>query len=105
VSTTTLTRNGSQLTLAIHGFSNTREMTQASFQFTGVGGAQIDTPNVTAAVGTLFTGWFSSAASAQYGSTFTYTQVFNVSGSADTIGSVQVTLTNTVGASTVQTAQ
>ncbi len=105
VSTTTLTRNGSQLTLAIHGFSNTREITQASFQFLGVSGAQIDTPNVTAAVGTLFTGWFSSAASAQYGSTFTYTQVFNVSGSAAAIGSVQVTLTNSVGVSTVQTAQ
>jgi hypothetical protein len=105
VSTATLTRSGTQLTVAIHGFSNTREVTQASFHFVGIAGAQINTPDITAPVTPLFTGWFSSTTSAQYGSTFTYTQIFNVSDNANNIGSVEVTLTNSVGVSTVQTAQ
>jgi hypothetical protein len=105
VSTATLIRNGSQLSVVIHGFSNTREVTQATFHIVGVGGAQINTPDITAPVGTLFTGWFGSTVSAQYGSTFTYTQVFNVSDTAANVGSVQVTLTNSIGVSTVQTAQ
>ncbi len=105
VSTTTVTRNGSQLSVAIHGFSNTREVTQATFHFVGIGGAQIDTPDIVAPIGPLFTGWFGSTTSAQYGSTFTYTQVFNVSDNAANIGTVQVTLTNSVGVSVSQTAQ
>ena len=105
VSTTTVTRNGNQLSVAIHGFSNTREVTQATFHFVGIGGVQIDTPDITAPIAPLFTGWFASTPSAQYGSTFTYTQVFNVSDTAANIGSVQVTLTNSVGASALTTAQ
>jgi len=56
-------------------------------------------------VGTIFADWFVSADSIQYGSTFTYTQIFNISGNAANIASVQVTLTNSVGASAPQTAQ
>ena len=105
VSTTTLTRNGTQLSVAIHGFSNTREVTTATFHFAAAAGATINTPDVTAAVGPLFTTWFDSTTSVAYGSTFTYTQVFDVSDDAANIGSVQVTLTNSVGVSTSQTAQ
>ena len=41
--------------------------------------------------------WFGSADSIQYGSTFTYTQIFTISGDAANVGSVEVTLTNSVG--------
>jgi hypothetical protein len=99
-------RNGGQLTVSIQGFSNTRELTFARFEFTAAAGAPaIDTPDVSVPVGTIFENWFASADSIQYGSTFTYTQIFAISGSAANIGSVQVTLTNSVGASTSQTAQ
>ena len=105
VSSATMTRSGDQLTVVLHGFSNTREVTQATFHFVGISGAQIDTPDVTVPVGPAFTAWYSSAASDQYGSTFTYTQTFTVGGGAASIDSVQVTLTNSVGASVMQTAQ
>lgn len=106
VKTATITRSTGQLTVAIQGFSNTRELTQASFEFTSAPGApKIDTPTVTVPVGTIFADWFASADSIQYGSTFTYTQIFDISGSAANIGSVQVTLTNSVGVSTLQSAQ
>ncbi len=105
VSSATMTKSGDQLTVVMHGFSNTREVTQATFHFVGITGAQIDTPDVTVPVGPAFTAWYSSAASDQYGSTFTYTQAFTVGGGAANIDSVQVTLTNTVGASVMQTAQ
>ncbi|RXH55864.1 EF hand domain/PKD domain protein [Granulicella sibirica] len=105
VSTTTLTRNGTQLSVAIHGFSNTREVTTATFHFTAAAGAAINTPDVTAPVGPLFTTWFDSTTSVAYGSTFTYTQVFDVSDDAANVGTVEVTLTNSVGVSTSQTAQ
>ena len=91
--------------MVIHGFSNTREMAQAAFQFTGATGTTLATPKVTIPATTLFGTWFSSMESTQYGSTFTYTQVFNVSDDATSVASVQVTLTNTVGTSAVQTSQ
>ncbi len=104
--TVTVTRSAGQLTVAVQGFSNTRELTQATFEFTAAPGApKVTTPEVTLPVGTIFADWFSSADSIQYGSTFTYSQIFEISGSAANIGSVQVTLTNSVGASTPQSAQ
>jgi hypothetical protein len=105
VTSATLSRSGDQLTVVMVGFSNTREMTQASFHFVAAPGAQIDTPEVTLPAGALFTTWYSTTPSDQYGSAFTYTQVFNVSGGASQIGSVQITLTNGIGESVSQTAQ
>jgi Bacterial Ig-like domain (group 3)/FG-GAP-like repeat len=106
VKTVSITRGTGQITVAIQAFSNTRELTQASFEFTAAPGApKIDKPMITVPVGTLFAGWFDSTDSIQYGSTFTYTQIFNINGNAANIASVQVTLTNSVGPSTPQTAQ
>jgi hypothetical protein len=106
VKTISMTQTGGQLTVAIQGFSNTRELTQASFVFTAApGSSKINNPDVTVDVGKYFANWFSSGDSTQYGSTFTYTQVFSISGDAANIGSVQVTLTNSVGPSTPETTQ
>jgi hypothetical protein len=105
LSTTAITRAPGQISVAIHGFSNTRDVTDATFHFTAAPGATISTPDITAPVTSLFTTWFASAASDPYGSTFTYTQVFTVSDDPANIGSVTVTLTNSVGTSTTQTAQ
>ena len=105
ITSASITRSGDQLTVVMDGFSNTREVDQATFQFIAAPGAQINTPDITLPVGTIFADWFSSAPSDPYGSTFSYTQIFNVSGGAANVGSVQITLTNTVGVSTSQTAQ
>ena len=105
ISSSTLTRSGNQLTIVMKGFSNTREVSQAHFHFIGISGAQIATPDVTVPATTFFATWYNSTDSDQYGSTFTYTQIFNVSDGAANIESVEVTLTNSVGASVAQTTQ
>ena len=106
ITSATITRSGTQLTVVMHGFSNTREMVNAKFHFTPAAGASLDTTDLTIAGDTIFnTSWFQTTTSDQYGSTFTYTQIFNTSNDAATIGSVDVTLTNTVGASDKKTTQ
>jgi len=102
----TLIRNGNQLTVTVDGFSNTREIVQANFHFVPVAGATLSTTDLTAPVGDEFATWFASAGGLQLGSTFLYTQNFNVvDGDASKIASVQVTLTNSVGVSTAESAQ
>ena len=106
VSGMTLTRSGDQMTVVIHGFSNTREVVNAMFHFTAAPGASIGTPDLTLPADTIFnTEWFDTDASDTYGSTFTYTQIFNTSDGAANIGSVDAVLTNSVGASTSTTAK
>jgi hypothetical protein len=100
-----VTRKGDLLTVVVHGFSNTREVSQASFVFTAEPGDTIATPNVNVPATMLFGTWFGSAESLSYGSTFTYTQIFNLSADATTIRAVGVTLTNSVGTSAMMNSQ
>ena len=96
-----LVRNGSSVTVTIVGYSTTREMTTGVFHFAAASGAVINTPDITVQLGSLFANWYSSAQSAQYGSLFTYTQTFTMqTGDAASIGSVTVSLANSVGATT-----
>lgn len=105
ISGTTITASGTTLTVVVHGFSNTREVSSALFDFTAATGDSVGTPSVTIPAAGIFTTWFSDATSDAYGSTFTYTQIFNASADASTVGSVKVTLTNSVGTSVASTAQ
>ena len=89
----------------MEGFSNTREVSQATFHFIGLAGAVINTPDLTVTVTPIFNGWFTSTPSIAYGSSFTYTQSFDVSEDAANIGSVEVTITNTVGQSNRKATQ
>jgi len=102
---TTLTRSGNQLTVTVTGFSNTREIVQANFHFVAAAGASLTTTDFTANVASVFATYFADPASVPFGSSFVYTQNFTVDGNASDIGSVQVTLTNTVGVSAMATAQ
>jgi len=101
ISGTTITASGTTLTVVVHGFSNTREVSSAVFDFTAATGDTLATPMVTIPATTLFGTWFGSTDSVAYGSTFTYTQVFTTSGTASTVGAVKVTMTNSVGVSQV----
>jgi hypothetical protein len=105
LSSLTLTRSGKTLTVTIQGFSNTREMKSAIFHFTASSGSSINNPDVTVNLGTAFTNWYDQSDSANYGSEFTYDQVFILSDDASAIGSVSATLVNTIGNSTTGTAK
>jgi sugar lactone lactonase YvrE len=105
LSSPSLTRNGLNLIVNLVGFSNTREVTKATFHFNAQPGTTISNPDVTVDVSSDFTGWFSAAASDTYGSEFTYIQNFTLSEDSSIVSSVTVTLLNTVGQSTVVTVQ
>jgi hypothetical protein len=107
ITSVTLTPSGNTLTVTVEGYSSTRDISQAIFDFKPAPGSTvtISDPELYVDVSTEFTTWYSSDASVQYGSSFTYSQVFNLSNSASTIGSVSVVLTNSVGDSNQVTAQ
>jgi hypothetical protein len=80
--------------------STTRDISYATFTFTPAAGAKIlgDT-TFTFDVSSLLTSWFSSNIGLSYGSAFSLTVPFNLSGPASAIQSVSVTLTNSIGSS------
>jgi len=93
--------------VALIGYSNTREITQATFTFTPAAGSQIQTatftltPPMDAAGTPAFQSYYASQASDAWGSQFLYTQAFNITaGSVGALQSVTVTLTNSQGTST-----
>ncbi|HEY1894714.1 MAG TPA: choice-of-anchor Q domain-containing protein [Terracidiphilus sp.] len=87
------------ITVAINGFSNTREMTQATFVFTGSDAQSLGSAQVQIPVSSLFSPWYSSSTSDQYGSEFTYTQNFQLSKPDSNITGVSATLANSIGTS------
>jgi large repetitive protein len=93
------------LEVDVIGYSNTRDMSSASFQFQATPGTNLQTSQVTiSTVGQLFATWFSDATSLPYGSGFTYAQQFTISGNMSGISGVTVTLTNKQGTSNAKTA-
>lgn len=102
--TPSYTVNGNTVTVTVQGFSNTREVQQATFHFT-TSGVPLSTPDVTVPVTAIFSGWYSTAGSINYGSSFLYNQPFTLNGDATAITGVTVTLTNSVGASEPSSTQ
>jgi len=81
--------------------SSPRDLKTATFTFSSAGGAVINgTTTFTVDVTSLMSGWYSGTSSQQYGSQFMLTIPFTYSGTSSAIGSVSVTLTNSVGTST-----
>ncbi len=105
VTTASVTRSGTTLTVSMNGFSNTRELVTAMFHFTAVPGSTLTSPDITVQAATLFTGYFTSTASAAYGSSFVYEQNFALNEDASSIQNVTITLVNTVGDSIQVTTQ
>jgi hypothetical protein len=101
----TFTNTNGLITVVVTGFSNTREMTEANFIFTGPGAVSLANAGVTVPATSLFESWYTSADSATFGSTFLYTQTFQLSDDTTNITGVAVTLTNTVGTSTSVSSQ
>lgn len=105
ITSVALARSGDSLTITIIGYSDSREMDSATFNFTPASGHSLSTSEVVVPVLHLFQGWFDSAASQKYGSAFKFTQMFSVGQGASSVGSVAVTLTNSTGVSITKTAQ
>ena len=98
----TTTRNGNTLTVEVIGFSTTREIVSADIQFAARAGSTVQTTNFTVQLGTAFTGWYKTDAtdqSRQFGSNFTLTMPFTVTGDATAITGATLTLLNSVGRS------
>jgi len=91
--------------VVVTGYSNTRDITQATFTFAAQAGTQIQTTDFTpTGVAAAFQSWYASDASSPFGSQFLYTQPFSVTtGSASSLQSVTVTLTNSQGVSAAVT--
>ena len=102
ITAVTAKRTSAGLEVDVTGFSNSRDMTSATFQFSAASGG-LQTSQVTIPVDQLFATWYNDATSQQYGSAFTFAQQFTVTGSA-TITGVTVTLTNKQGTSSVASA-
>ena len=104
VSAVSFSASGDTLTVVVTGYSSTREIQSATFSFTPAMGASLAKKPIVVPANTLFETWYTTPESAQYGSAFTYTQLFTLSGPATAVGGVGVTLTNTIGTSTEVTS-
>ena len=98
ITSVTATTTSSGFQVVITGYSNTREASQASLQFTAASGQTLQTTSVPVSLTSAGPAWFQSTASDQYGGQFTLTLPFAVSnGSAGAIGSISVQLVNSQG--------
>jgi hypothetical protein len=102
INNVTVTRSSNSVTLAISGYSTSREVTQAVFAFAAASGQTLQSTasSVTVAVDTLFGPWFQDATNAAYGSQFVFTQPFTVQGDPTAVIPQSVTLVNRVGSTT-----
>jgi hypothetical protein len=98
VQITNMTANSFEVELVAN--STTRDLQYVTFAFTPAAGSQIiGDSSFTFDVSSLLSSWFSSQEGLEYGSAFSLTVPFILSGSVNAIQSVSVTLINTVGAS------
>jgi hypothetical protein len=90
--------------LTLIGYATTRDMTSAAITFTPASGVTLASNTATVSLSQLFTTWYQSSTSAQYGSQFSLTIPFTYSGSTVPISALSVTLTNSQGTSAAATA-
>jgi hypothetical protein len=105
IAAVTASTTAAGLQVLVTAYSNTREVTGAVVQFTAASGQTLETTSVTVALTDAANTWFRAASSDQYGGQFILTLPFTVTGgAAGAVGSVSVTLTNTVGTSNSMSA-
>jgi hypothetical protein len=83
--------------VCIPGFSTPRDMAAATFRFVAAEKANLTVPLKPPDVSGAFASWYQSPNSLLGGSNFTYIQPITVQGDAAALGSLFVTLTNSVG--------
>src|SRR5579883_463077 len=95
-----LSGSGQTISVQVVGYTPTREASQAVFTFAASGNNQLQTSQFTVQTGSAFSAWFASSNASNanlYGSLFTYTQVFNVTGDPTGVTLQSVSLTNQQG--------
>lgn len=94
-----VTRTSNSIAIAVTGYSTALEVTQATYTFSAAAGQSLQSAasSISVDVTSLFSGWFQSSNSAQFGSQFVYTQPFNIAGDPTQVIVGTVTLTNRVG--------
>lgn len=97
IQTVTFGSSSSGLTVTVVGYSTSRQMSTGQFQFYTSSGPLLQP--VTVQLSSAFSAWYGSSASNPYGSQFTLTVPFTVSGNATDVTKVNVTLTNSQGTS------
>jgi hypothetical protein len=104
ITSVTAAVNGTGFTVTIDGFDPTRAVTQVVFTFSAAAGSTLQTTTVTVSATSLYTSWYQSSASIPFGSQFSFTIPFTVTGNVQSLTSVTVTLVNPTGTSTATTA-
>jgi hypothetical protein len=104
ITSMTAARTSTGFTVTITGYATSRDVTTANFQFSAASGQSLGTSQLAVPVNSIFAPWYSSAASAPFGSQFTFTQPFTVTGSNSAILAVTATLVNSVGTSPAASA-
>jgi hypothetical protein len=103
----TLTVSGQTINVVVVGFSTTRQVTQATFNF-GISQGNnfvLQTGQFSVSVGTDFTTWYTDPSSSAFGSQFLFTQSFTVQGDPSVVTLQSVGLTNQVGTGTFSPTQ
>src|SRR5262249_29957211 len=102
--------SGTGITISITGLATGRKVTQIGLTFTPVAGLGLNIPPAALNVESSFTSWYQSPSSTPFGSLFTVSVPFTLSGQVngrtnltDSLQSVTVTVTNAQGSSSPQT--
>ncbi|MBL8211826.1 MAG: putative Ig domain-containing protein [Bryobacterales bacterium] len=93
------TRVSGGLQVDLSAYATSREVTGATFRFTPAPGSALQTTELTVPLTEGAQRWYQSDQSRAFGSSFTLSQRFNVTGDTTAIRSVTVTLTNAQGTS------
>ncbi len=93
------TRISGGLQVDLSAYATSREVTGATFRFTPAPGSALQTTELTVPLNEGAQRWYQSDQSRAFGSSFTLSQRFNVTGDTTAIRSVTVTLTNAQGTS------
>jgi hypothetical protein len=105
IQSTTVVTNGTGFQVQIAGFSNSRDLTAASFHFTAASGQTLQTSDLTVDLSSLASQWYSGTSSSQFGGAFLLVVPFTVQqGASSGLASVSVQLRNTQGTSSAGSA-
>jgi sugar lactone lactonase YvrE len=101
-----LNKNSGGFDVEVTGYSTSREITTARFDFGAASGANLLTVELQPDVNGTFTSYYQSDVSSAVGGAFVYLQPFIVKqGDVNAVASITVTLSNSQGASEPKTAQ
>jgi sugar lactone lactonase YvrE len=101
-----LNRTSKGFDVEITGYSDSKDITQATFSFSAKSGEKLDTVQLRPDVTSIFSDYYQSSSEPMAGGSFVYTQPFIAQkGNANVVASVTVTLTNSVGKSQPKSAQ